>query len=124
MRLLLPLLLSASACAPPCEAVCKKVLFDCQLDTERLALQACEQSCERQETLYRQWEDDEKLELYLEHRRCLVRSTCEQISEGSCYDGFEELFLFDLDKVLPPQSETTPAPTETGPSGDTGTAAR
>ncbi|HHO53215.1 MAG TPA: hypothetical protein ENK18_20655 [Deltaproteobacteria bacterium] len=128
MRLFFSLLLSIPACTPPCQQVCRKVLFDCQLDSERVALLECEQSCDRQETLYRQWQDDEKLALFMEHRRCLARSTCEEIRDGLCYDGFEDLFIFDLDKVLPPQSDPTPPPGETGAieetGSDTGAAAR
>ena len=116
MRLfLIALIPAATACVPPCQQLCRKVLFDCDLDTERIALEECQQSCERQELLYLQWDDGLKFKQYNDHRRCIIRSTCEEIEAGECYDGFEELFLFDLDKVLPEQSTTSIE--DTGPSG-------
>ncbi len=118
MRLFISLFSLLSACTPTCEQVCKKVLFDCQLDSERVALDECVISCNRQETLYRQWENDAQLSLFMDHRRCVARSTCDEIGAGVCYEGFEDLFIFDLDKVLPPQSETPVS--ETGAPEDTG----
>jgi hypothetical protein len=108
MRFLLPVLLLV-ACAPPCERTCRKVLFDCRLNSERVALDECVDSCARQEELYVAWENDELLQLERDHRRCLADSTCEQIAAGECFEGYEELFPFDPDKELPepPTSSTS-----------------
>jgi hypothetical protein len=85
----------AEACAPPCRQVCRKVLFECgDLGSERVALDECEVSCLRQEALYQEWEDERKEELFDDHRRCIARSSCDELAEGVCYDGYEELFVF------------------------------
>ena len=115
MRLfLLVLLPTASACVPPCQQLCRKVLFDCDLDSERVSLDECIQSCERQDQLYLQWGDSEKRQLYNDHRRCISNSSCDELADGACYEGFEDLFIFDLDKVLPEQSDV--ASEGTGPA--------
>jgi hypothetical protein len=101
----------AAACAPPCERVCRKVLFDCELSSERVALDECIDSCSRQEDLYIAWNNDELQTLHREHRRCVVAASCEELADGACYEGYEELFPFDPDKELPA------AP----PAGGTGT---
>ena len=126
MRSPLPLLLlMLVACPPPCKQVCKKVLFECSLDSERLALDACEENCERQEFLYKIWDDEVKQDLFDDHKRCIKRSTCDEIAEGVCYEDFEDLFLFDVDKILPPVSQNTPQTTPTGSTAsDTGTTVR
>lgn len=103
-------------CTPPCGNVCRKVL-DCGLDSERVSQQECETSCTQQSALYASWSDDALQDLYADHRRCLMRSSCEEIASGACYDGYEALFVFDADKQLPQVSES-----ETG--ADTGTSAR
>lgn len=101
LLLLLPL---AAACPPPCAQVCRKVLFDCELDSERVAQGECEDACVAQETLYARWEDEEKQELFDDHKRCVMRSTCEEIADGACYEGYEDLFVFDPDR----EPETSP----------------
>ena len=113
MRIVVPLLaLGLAACAPPCKQVCRKVLFDCgDLDSERVSLEECEESCNRQEALYEQWEDEEKADLFDDHKRCIASSSCDEIAVGECYEGFEELFVFDPDKDL---SELTTPGTDTG----------
>jgi hypothetical protein len=98
--LLVPVLLSLAACPPPCGQVCRKVLFDCELDTERVALEECEASCETQGQLYQLWEDEELQDLFDDQRRCVGRSSCEELAEGACYEGFEALYVFDPDKEL------------------------
>ncbi len=85
----------AQACNWPCRAVCRKVLFECgDLGSERVALDECEVSCLRQEALYEEWENEEKQDLFDDHKRCVARSSCEEIADGECYDGYEELFVF------------------------------
>jgi hypothetical protein len=103
--------LGLGGCAPPCGQVCRKVLR-CDLDSERVAQAECELSCNQQGDLYARWQDEELLQLYEDHRRCIVRSSCEELAAGTCYEGYEELFVFDPDKVLPPVSvEDTAAAT-------------
>lgn len=75
---------------PPCEASCRKVVR-CDL-YEGLTLQECTLSCQRQEALYEDWEDEAKLDALHEHRRCLALSSCEEIAEDVCYDP--EIFDF------------------------------
>lgn len=107
MRPWLPLaLLLTAGCAPTCDQTCRKVLFRCDLDTERVALDECVDACGRQEDLYVAWKNEELLDLYRDQRRCIDDATCEQLREGACYEGFEELYPFDLDKELPPTSGT------------------
>jgi hypothetical protein len=117
MRTVVPwLALLLVGCPPPCKQVCRKVLFECgDLDSERVALAECEDSCNRQEALYEQWEDERKQELFDDHKRCLNQSSCDEIADGVCYDGFEDLFVFDPDKTLPGLPTSTDAPgTDTG----------
>ncbi len=83
---------SLPGCAPSCGQTCKKVL-DCELDSPRTTTLECRDDCERQRSLYEDWwKDEEKVEQFEEHRRCLMQSTCDQLAAGACYD--EELFLF------------------------------
>lgn len=67
-------------------------MLSCDLDTSRLALDACIDDCERQNALYEVWEDTEKQRAFRAHRSCLGRSSCEEIDAGVCYD--EDLFIF------------------------------
>lgn len=99
-RALVLLLLPLAACPPPCGSVCRKVLDDCGLDSERVAQGECEDACVAQETLYARWDDEEKRDLFDDHKRCLMRSSCDEIADGVCYDGYEDLFVFDPDKEL------------------------
>jgi hypothetical protein len=87
-------LLGVGACNPPCKRTCRKVLACGNLDTDRLALGACVEDCIAQENLYDTWKDKEKQALFVDHKQCLVQSSCEEIDEGVCYDGYEELFTF------------------------------
>lgn len=105
--LLLAVLLPLTACPPPCRQVCRKVLFDCELDTERVALEECELACETQDALYELWEDERLQKLFDDHRRCVGRSSCEELADGACYEGFEDLFVFDPDKDAPAPATLT-----------------
>lgn len=95
-----------AGCAPPCGSVCRKVL-GCGIDSERVSQIECEDSCTQQSALYASWDNEEIQSLYEDHRRCLMRSSCDEIAAGECYTGYEALFVFDLDKTLPPVSEDT-----------------
>ncbi|MEN0062071.1 MAG: hypothetical protein AAGA48_07940 [Myxococcota bacterium] len=97
---MLMLLAFALGCAPTCDQVCRKTLFDCDLSTERVALATCVDQCDRQLTLYQdQWMNDELASLFADHRRCLMRESCEEIADGVCYEGFEDLFVIDEDRA-------------------------
>ena len=93
----------AAGCAPTCEQSCRKLLFDCELDTERVALDECQTSCLRQEALYESWENQELTDLFRDHRRCVASSSCDEIADGACYEGYEDLFLFDPASQSPPE---------------------
>lgn len=97
------LVLFGAGCAPPCGNLCRKVL-DCGIDSERVAFDDCLASCTTQLELYRKWRDRELLDLFEDHRRCISRSSCEEIAAGECYEGYEALFVFDPDKELPGES--------------------
>lgn len=82
----------ASGCTPTCSEVCRKVR-DCELDSPRTTQDECVTACEQQEALYDAWEDEDKLDAYHEERRCLGRSSCEEIADGVCYQD-EEIWVF------------------------------
>ncbi len=86
--------------------MCTKVLA-CDLDSDRVAQSECEDSCERQTSLYVTWEDEVKQEAMDDHLRCLVRESCESIEEGTCFDDR----LFDVGVVVMPESSETQADT-------------
>lgn len=86
------LLLLAAGCAPPCQQVCRKVLDCGNLESDRIAFDECEQSCEAQQSLYATWEDEAKEDAFDDHKRCLMQESCEAIDEGVCYD--EAIFVF------------------------------
>ena len=89
--MVLAAVIAGSGCAPSCEHTCRKVLA-CDLGTERIAQQECVDSCEAQDALYQSWDDEEKIDAFDDHRRCLVQSSCDEIADGACYD--EDLFVF------------------------------
>ncbi|MBW1877697.1 MAG: hypothetical protein JRJ84_04975 [Deltaproteobacteria bacterium] len=84
------LVLAGAGCAPSCDRVCHKVL-DCDL-RPRLSQLECKESCLRQGGLYEEWEDDDKLEDFAAHRRCIMQATCDELEDGVCYD--ESLFVY------------------------------
>lgn len=88
---LVALLGLAAGCVPTCTETCEKVL-DCSLDSERVSLDECVNQCEDQAALYEVWEDDDKADLFDEHKTCLSDATCDEIEAGACYD--EDLFVF------------------------------
>jgi hypothetical protein len=84
-------------CAPRCEATCRKLL-DCgdALDSQRVALALCEDNCTREDALYESWGDESKEEAFEQERRCVRRSSCEEIAAGACFDP--ALFPFDANQ--------------------------
>ncbi len=92
LALALPLVVMwVSGCVPTCAETCEKWL-DCGVDTERVALEECVDSCERQVALYEMWDDQTKLDAFDAHKRCVGRSSCDELVVGECYD--EDIFLF------------------------------
>lgn len=81
-------------CVPRCESVCEKVLA-CGIESERVALEECTESCANQDALYAFWDDEDKQAAFDDHRRCLKRSTCDEIARGACYDP--EVFIFAVE---------------------------
>lgn len=76
-----------AGCTPSCERTCRKLLKCGNLETDRVSVRECEANCEVQLGLYEGWDDEKELDKALDqHRRCLVRSTCEEIEAGECYD--------------------------------------
>lgn len=84
----------AGGCVPRCENVCRKLL-DCGIDSERVSVEECTSSCVAQDDLYAFWDDDDKQQAFDDHRRCLKRSSCEEIRRGDCYDP--EIFVFAVE---------------------------
>lgn len=106
--LVLAVAFGAVACDPPCQRTCRKVLDCGNLSTDRLALDACVSDCSLQEQLYDDWEDDAKKDLFKDHKRCLVQSTCDEIAAGECYEGYEALFVFDPEATSSAVGSTPP----------------
>jgi len=90
--LLVALVLPSSACEPTCKDACQKAL-SCDAGGSRVALTECRTSCQTQEALYDEWEDQAKADAFADHKRCIRGSTCEEIVDGACYDT--EIFLFE-----------------------------
>jgi len=81
-----------AGCDPGCESTCRKVLSCEELTSSRIALGECTEECVRQGELYQDWQDQEKIDAFQAHKRCLGSSTCEEISVGVCHD--DEIFIF------------------------------
>lgn len=76
-----------TACTPPCERTCRKLLACDNLETDRVSLVECQLSCEEEVRRVQTWDDAKFYEdLIGDQRRCLVQSTCEEIERGECYD--------------------------------------
>jgi hypothetical protein len=85
-------LLLAPACRPSCEQVCEKLL-DCDaVESPRVSLSECEDSCSREETLYETWDDQQLLDALYEEMECVADSSCDEVAGGACYD--DALFVF------------------------------
>jgi hypothetical protein len=93
-RALAPLLfaLLIGCDGPPCKQVCEKLLECEEVDSPRIALSECEDSCEAQEALYQQWTDEELEERFVAYKECVDEEECSAIAEGACYD--ERLFAW------------------------------
>ncbi len=91
LRDLLPILLLlalplAAGCEPSCKQTCRKLL-DCEaVDTPRQALLDCENSCELQQQVYEDWNDQLTRDAMGDLKECIVDEECSAIADGACYD--------------------------------------
>lgn len=96
MKRLLPLLgllaLGTTACEPTCRQTCKKLVACEEIDTPRLAREECESSCELQEQLYDDWDDQQARDAFGELKTCIRSEECSAVADGVCYD--EEIFIW------------------------------
>jgi hypothetical protein len=110
-----------AGCTPTCERTCIKLLDCGTLESDRVSVEECEASCSYQISLYDEWLDERELDkAFDQHRRCLIRSSCEKIDAGECYD--DVLFqVGEVDISTLGTSDTGNATTATGTSASTGT---
>lgn len=81
-----------TGCQTTCKSACEKAL-SCDLDSPRVAYDACVDDCERERTLYADWwKNDEMSDRFDDHRNCIEDATCDELRAGQCYD--DELFIF------------------------------
>lgn len=85
-------LLLAPACRPSCEQVCEKLLACEEVESPRVSLAECEESCTREEALYEQWDDQQLLDALYGEMTCIMDTPCDEVAAGACYD--EALFRF------------------------------
>ena len=81
----------SAGCTVDCTRTCSKLL-SCDLNQGMLLQAECEDSCVRQETLYELWEDEAKETALLDHQRCILGASCDELEDGACYDP--DLFPF------------------------------
>lgn len=79
-------------CEPTCDAVCTQTLACGLEDAPRVSQTECEDTCNSRASQYEAWQDEEKQDAYVAHKRCLVDATCDEIADGFCYDPL--LFQF------------------------------
>jgi hypothetical protein len=80
-----------AACEPACDVSCRKVRR-CEITPTPLTLEECEASCVFQEQRYEDAGDTASADAFADHKRCLQRSSCEEIAAGACYDA--DVFTF------------------------------
>ena len=88
---ILPLLCTAglaviSGCEPSCRSTCNALLECDSVESDQVTIDDCEASCEVQDKLYEDWEDQELVDAFVETKTCITSSTCEEIADGACYD--------------------------------------
>lgn len=84
--------LLAPGCTPSCEDVCQKLVACGNEGTERMSETECKESCQQQERLYEEWEDEQLRDAFDAELKCLDDSTCEELADGVCYD--EDLWSY------------------------------
>jgi len=82
----------AAGCEPTCQRTCKK-LVDCdEIETPRVAVDECEDSCNRTEALYEDWDDEQLRTAFDDYKTCVSDESCQAIADGACYDP--DLFIW------------------------------
>lgn len=82
----------ASGCTPTCQRTCKKLVTCDEVESPRVAIDECEESCVLQEALYEEWDDVELRRDFDDYKSCVVGSSCEEVAAGECYD--EDLWIW------------------------------
>lgn len=80
-----------TACEPTCRNTCSKLL-SCETESDRVTIDECEAACVFQQREYEDLEQDRLRDRFAEHKRCIGRETCDDLTAGVCYD--EELAPF------------------------------
>ena len=80
-----------SGCDNSCKGVCTK-LSDCELESQLIDIAQCETACTTQLVAVESEDNSERTTAFTQHRNCLATSTCEELTEGICYD--EQFFSF------------------------------
>jgi hypothetical protein len=84
--------LSVAGCEPTCKQTCR-TLLDCEeVSTARLDVDECAASCEIQEQLYEDWEDNQLRDAFGDLKTCIQEEECDAIADGACYDS--DLFIW------------------------------
>ena len=79
-------------CTPTCKQTCEKLL-DCEdIETSRVNLADCQNTCETQKELYDRWDDTQLQDALDEAKRCIRDEECSAIADGACYD--EDLYAW------------------------------
>ena len=86
------LLVLLAGCEPTCDRVCTRTLACGLDDAPRVSQTECEDTCNSRAALYDAWQDEEKQDAYVAHKRCLIDASCDDIADGACYDPL--LFQF------------------------------
>lgn len=80
------LTLGLAGCEVSCENTCEKLLSCDAVETPLVALADCENSCNSQEILYENWDDQNKRQALAAYKSCVSEETCAAIADGACYD--------------------------------------
>jgi hypothetical protein len=80
------LLVFAVGCRPTCDQVCRHLLECGNLDTPRMTVDECSETCHEQQDLLQQWSDTELRASFDDEMECLGGATCDDIAAGTCYD--------------------------------------
>jgi hypothetical protein len=81
-----------AGCEPTCKNTCEKLLACDEVETPRLSLDDCTDSCEEQQALYVRWDDTQLIDAFAAYKTCVEEEGCAAIAEGVCYD--EDLYAF------------------------------
>lgn len=85
-------ILIGTGCSPTCQRTCTKLVTCDEVESDRVAVDECEESCVLQEALYQEWDDTQLQDAFVDYKRCVTGSTCEEVAAGECYD--EDLWIW------------------------------